>query len=200
MLSFASSLLIPGPPDDKELVSSEPVLCKGTNESLSTVKKQTQPPTPKILPQSRSQPQPIQCWAHTKSGKRCRTIVTSREGEPVPVPYCNVHLKSGDGALKVAPHPFAGHCLVANCDLPKNYRMAFYGNRGRCATSDKEDRSISFYPPNPETGRNFYPRTRVLKQDNYNGVLNPKDTGDVLQYASCPGPSERQNIRYVLFN
>jgi hypothetical protein len=55
----------------------------------------------------------IQCWAHTKMGVRCSSMVSSREGEPVPIPYCDVHLKSGDGALKVVRHPIAGKCLVA---------------------------------------------------------------------------------------
>ncbi len=55
----------------------------------------------------------IQCWAHTKKGSRCTMMVSSREGEPVPVPYCKVHMKSGDGALKVVKHPIAGKCLVA---------------------------------------------------------------------------------------
>jgi len=122
-------------------------------------------------------------------------MVSSREGEPIPIPYCRLHLGAGDGAVQVCSHPFAGKCLVARFDLPKSYRLVLFGNRGRCATSDKEDRSISYYPPNPKTGRNFVPHTRQLKTNNYNGVLNPKDTGDKLQFASCPGPSERQNIR-----
>jgi hypothetical protein len=124
-------------------------------------------------------------------------MVHSREGEPVPVPYCDKHLMAGDGALKRVSHPFAGHCLVARYDLPKNYRMALFGNRGRCKTSDKEDRSVSFYPPDQRTGRNYYPWTKTLRTDNYNGVLNPAGTGDLLQFASCPGPAERQNIRCV---
>jgi len=111
------------------------------------------------------------------------------------VPYCDVHLKSGDGAIRKAPHPFAGHCLVANYDLPKNYRMVFWGNRGRCPTSDKDDRSLSFYPPNPKTGRNYIRFTKTLNTDNYNGVINPSFTGDLMQYSSCPGPNERQNMK-----
>mmetsp|Transcript_17527 Transcript_17527/g.26616 ORF Transcript_17527/g.26616 Transcript_17527/m.26616 type:complete len:241 (+) Transcript_17527:121-843(+) len=153
-------------------------------------------PSRNIKRQDRTLPdKPVQCWAHTKNGTRCSTFVVSREGEPVPVPYCNLHLKSGDGALRKAPHPFAGYCLVANFDLPKNYRMVFWGNRGRCPASNKDDRSLSFYPPNPKTGRNYIPFTRTLKTDNYNGVINPSFTGDLLQYASCPGPNERQNLR-----
>ena len=149
-----------------------------------------------IQAQCRAKPNEcVQCWAHTRSGVRCSSMVESREGEPIPIPYCDVHLKSGDAALKVVSHPFAGKSLVANCLLPKNYRMVFWGHRGKCLPSDKEDRSISFYPPNSKTGRNYFPHTRILKMDNYNGVLNPKETGDILQYAACPGPNERQNVR-----
>jgi hypothetical protein len=59
------------------------------------------------------QPISVRCWAHSRSGKRCSNMVRSREGEPIPIPYCAIHMKSGDGALKVVSHPFAGKCLVA---------------------------------------------------------------------------------------
>jgi len=80
-----------------------------------------QPKTAKILPQeaqktctvSTSGASTVQCWAHTKQGIRCQIMVHSREGEPVPIPYCDRHLKYGDGALKVVNHPFAGKALVA---------------------------------------------------------------------------------------
>jgi hypothetical protein len=136
----------------------------------------------------------LQCWAHTKKGKRCNNSVSSREGEPIPIPYCSIHLKSGDGSLKVVNHPFVGKCLVARYDLPKYYRMAFWGERGRCPPCDKEDRSISYYPPNKNTGLNKL-ANGTNKIDNYNGVLNPTNTGDIIQYAACPGPNERQNIK-----
>ena len=48
------------------------------------------------------------------------------------------------------------------------------------------------------TGSNIDPKVeggRTLKRNNYNGVLNPGRTGDVIQYAGCPGPNERQNMR-----
>jgi len=135
----------------------------------------------------------IQCWAHTKAGIRCSNIVRSREGEPVPVPYCEVHLKSGDGAVRVVNHLIAGYCLVARFDLPAKYRLVYWGRRGRCVPSDKEDRAISFYPPDKVTGRSTDKGgTRITK---YNGVLNPGGTGDLIQYAACPGPNERQNMR-----
>ncbi len=139
---------------------------------------------------------PVQCWALNRTNsRRCQAICQSREGEPIPIPYCHRHLKTGDYALKVVTHKLVGKCLVARWDLPARYRMAFHGIRGKCETSDKEDRSISYYPPHPVTGSNCFPNTRTLKRHNYNGVLNPKDTGDTLQYAACPGPTERQNIR-----
>ena len=55
----------------------------------------------------------VQCWAHSRTGARCTRMIKSREGEPVPIPYCDAHLESGDGALKVVNHPFAGKALVA---------------------------------------------------------------------------------------
>ena len=61
--------------------------------------------------------------------------------------------------------------------------------RGRSKYWKYDDRSIAFYPPNKITGRNNYNEAK------YNGVLIPDDTGDVIQYASCPGPNERQTIR-----
>ncbi|KAL7544162.1 hypothetical protein ACHAWF_010111 [Thalassiosira exigua] len=158
--------------------------------------------TPPILPQSRATvgDQSTQCWAHTLAGRRCRSRVSSREGEPVPIPYCEHHLRKGDGALKVVDHPEFGKALVARHDLPPKYRMAYWGIRGRCRTCDVEDRAISFYPPDCRTGTNVDPKAakegrRALKTDNYNGVLNPGRTGDVIQFAGCPGPNERQNMR-----
>jgi len=135
----------------------------------------------------------VQCWAHSKSGTRCSRIVGSREGEPFPVPYCWIHMKCGDGALKVVNHPFAGKCLVTRFDLPAKYRIAFWGLRGRCSSCAKDDRAISFYPPNKTTGRNK--DKNGTRRINYNGVLNPGGTGDLIQYAACPGPNERQNMR-----
>jgi hypothetical protein len=151
-----------------------------------------------VRPQSpATKRKPVQCWALCRNKQRCKAIVKSREGEPIPIPYCNTHLKCDDYALRVVEHPFAGKCVVARFDLPPKYRMAFHGIRGKCPTSDKEDRSISFYPPNQKTGSNYYPNTRTLKNDNYNGVLNPKHTSDILQYAANPGKNERQNCRSV---
>jgi len=119
--------------------------------------------------------------------------VTPREDEPLPIPYCEMHLKHGDGALKVVPHPFAGKCLVARYDLPPKYKIAFWGNRGPCKNCSEEDRAISYYPPDRHTGKNKDADGTI--RTNYNGVLNPGGTGDLIQFAACPGPGERQNMR-----
>jgi hypothetical protein len=124
--------------------------------------------------------------------------VKSREGEPIPVPYCDVHLRTGDGALRVVNHPLFGRALVARYDLPRGYRMSYWGIRGRCQSCDVEDRAISYYPPDPGSGTNIDPTVeggRTLRRHNYNGVLNPGGTGDVIQYAGCPGINEVQNMR-----
>ena len=153
-----------------------------------------------IIPQPRAKAtdESIQCWAHSQNGKRCTSKVISREGEPIPIPYCEKHLKSGDGALKVVAHPLFGKALITRYDLPAKYRMAYWGIRGKCQSCDVEDRAISYYPPNPTSGTNIDPKVdggRTLKTNNYNGVLNPGETGDVIQYAACPGPNEKQNMR-----
>jgi len=129
---------------------------------------------------------------------RCGAVLRpSRENEPIPIPYCARHLRSGDaGALAVAAPAQSGgggRCLVARADLPAGYRMAFFGKRGRCPPCAVDDRAISFYPPNRRTGRNT--AGRRLNNTNYNGVLRPEGTGDLIQYAACPGPGERQNMR-----
>lgn len=80
-------------------------------------------------------------------------------------------------------------------DLPAKYRLAYWGVRGKCPTSDKEDRSISFYPPDKITGRNKEKDGTRTNPNKYNGVMNPGGTGDLIQYAACPGPNERQNMR-----
>jgi hypothetical protein len=152
-------------------------------------------PPPSILPQKRATLlDPVQCWAHSRGGVRCQALVKSREGEPIPIPYCRAHLRAGDGAVRVVKIQGEEKCLVARHDLPKNYRLAFWGQRGKCPTSDKDDRAISFYPPDARTGKNR-DENGVLRTHNYNGALNPDKTGDVIQYAACPGPTERQNMR-----
>ncbi len=93
-------------------------------------------------------------------------------------------------------------------NLPKKYRMAFWGIRGRSQPCSKEDRAIAYFPPDPKSGSNKYQykynngqnnntnsKKEKIRMDNYNGVLNPTGTGDIIQYAACPGPNERQNMK-----
>ena len=117
---------------------------KSKAKDTSTTKNKTKATTTKIIPQGRAKltDLPLQCWAHSQTGNRCKIKVPNREGEPIPIPYCDKHLKSGDGALRVVTHPLFGKALVARYDLPANYRMAYWGIRGKCASCDVED--VSF--------------------------------------------------------
>ena len=131
--------------------------------------------------------QPLQCIASSTTGKRCCATVTPREGEldEAVIPYCDAHLESGDGAVKVAQHPRCGKILVARRPLPRGYRLVYWGNRVPCPRCDKEDRCVSYYPISVKTG----------ERGAYNGVIDPGDTDDVMQFASCPGPNELVNMR-----
>ena len=69
---------------------------------VAKVNNNTSSKSSSIIPQGRAKLSdlPLQCWAHSRTGKRCTTKVPNREGEPIPIPYCEQHLKSGDGALE----------------------------------------------------------------------------------------------------
>ncbi len=119
-------------------------------------------PGPIIVPQrpvARARVKPVQCWAHSKAGKRCLCTVarppedaTPCIRDSLPVPLCRTHMSSGDGALKVVKHPTFGKILVARWDLPKGYRMVYWGYRKRCGYAlDNdgnviEDRAVSYAP------------------------------------------------------
>ena len=76
------------------------------------------------------------------------STVTFREGEPIPGV-----IKAVVGAFEVVSHTFAGKALVVRYDLPAKYHVAYRGKRRKCLPSDKEDRAISYNPPNEITGR-----------------------------------------------
>ena len=119
-------------------------------------------PGPIIVPQRpvpRDCTKPVQCWAHSKAGKRCECSVVRPPADAtpsirnsLPVPLCRTHMSAGDGALKVVKHPTFGKILVARCDLPKGYRTVYWGHRKQCgyATDNDgnvvEDRAVSFAP------------------------------------------------------
>ena len=140
-----------------------------------------------LLVQKRpKQGEALQCIAASKSGKRCTARVHAREeGEEWPIPWCDAHMRTGDGAVKRGKHPRCGDVLVARMAIPKGYRLVYWGRRDRCPRCDKEDRCVSFYPMSKHTG----------ERSAYNGVINPGGTDDVMQFASCPGPNELCNMR-----
>ena len=113
----------------------------------------------------------VQCWAHSRAGGRCPRWVRPREGEPLPIPYCEQHLESGDGAFKVVEHPKIkqlGKILVARFDLPAGYQMCFWGDRAACPWVFEDDRTLQY-----KSGK---------ARRHPNGVIDPsKRLGSLLQ-------------------
>ena len=96
------------------------------------------------------------------------------------LPLCQKHLRQGDEAVKVVKHPnkAIGKILVAARDLPKGYRMVYWGKRvaWHKLKGRREDYSMTFL----ENG----------------GVIDPVgQKGQQTMYMSCPGPQEVSNVK-----
>lgn len=115
------------------------------------------------------------CWATRLDGTPCECKVPKDSN----IPFCEHHLKHGDDALIVMDHPenhAVGKILIARFDLPKGYKMVYWGNRVRWRGCKGEDRAMSFLVNG--------------------GVIDPIDcTGQQLQFMACPGPGERVNTK-----
>jgi hypothetical protein len=92
------------------------------------------------------------------------------------VPYCAECRKKGDPSLLVTDHPKFGKILVARRDLPKGYRMAWWGDR--TSTKKLPDKDWEW------------------ALDTSKGVINarPYQKGSLLQFSACPGPEEKVTI------
>ena len=115
------------------------------------------------------------CWALDKSGTPCE----KKAQKKCPVPYCAKHLWVGDDAFSTTEHPLGiGKILIANFDLPKNYKMVYFGTRKPVRKLNKlrKDYMLSFWQGG--------------------GVIDPQDcpVSSKLQYMSNPGPAERSNV------
>ncbi len=115
------------------------------------------------------------CWAMDKSGTPCE----KKNQKKCPVPYCSKHLRCGDDAFSTREHPLGiGKILIANFDLPKNYKMVYFGTRKPVRKLNKlrKDYMLSFWRGG--------------------GVIDPQDcpVSSKLQYMSNPGPQERSNV------
>ena len=115
------------------------------------------------------------CWAMDKSGKSCQ----KKTQKNCLVPYCSKHLRCGDDAFSTREHPLGiGKILIANFDLPKNYKMVYFGTRKpvRKLNKFRKDYMLSFWRGG--------------------GVIDPQDcpVSSKLQYMSNPGPQERSNV------
>ena len=115
------------------------------------------------------------CWSLDKSGTPCE----KKAQKKCPVPYCAKHLRVGDDAFSTREHPLGiGKILIANFDLPKNYKMVYFGTRKPVRKLNKlrKDYMLSFWQGG--------------------GVIDPQDcpVSSKLQYMSNPGPAERSNV------
>ncbi|CAL6322630.1 unnamed protein product [Bathycoccus prasinos] len=92
--------------------------------------------------------------------------------------YCWA-LDKSDDAFSTREHPLGiGKILIANFDLPKNYKMVYFGTRKPVRKLNKlrKDYMLSFWQGG--------------------GVIDPQDcpVSSKLQYMSNPGPAERSNV------
>lgn len=121
----------------------------------------------------------------------CLATITQPNGEVIQcpecvpmgsVPYCTKHLENGDPAVKAVEHetiPELGKVLIATRDLPKGYRLIFWG---------------TFSEWNPELPMSDF-AMEILP---HCGVIDPtKHKGSMAQYAACPGPDESRNLTHV---
>ena len=124
------------------------------------------------------------CWATTKAGQPCGKPAC-RKPESSGIPYCARHMRVGDEAFKVVEHDthpeIFGKILVARHEVPKNYRIIYWGAlRRESEVKDKDagsDHMISFCP-------NAY-------SDQSRGTIDPSSyEGAVAQYAATNGPGE----------
>jgi len=120
---------------------------------------------------------------HILAGAGC--IGTKTDGTPCPnmrgeahLPYCKRCLASGDPSLKVVKHPKFGKCLIATRDLKKGYMMAWWGNR--VSRKKLPFKSWEWALESPK------------------GMIDavPFRKGSVVQFAQCPGPSERPTVDF----
>lgn len=157
-------------------------------------KKKAAPPLgsgkPKLTRQGQNAYHTALCIATCSNGKPCSHlasgIVPGTDGKNAnaasAVPYCAQHMRNGDsGAVKAIPHPtnkHIGRILIATRDLPKGYRFAYWGTRGRWTPKGE----------NAEFAMEFKPNC---------GVIDPTPHGgSLMQCAGHPGPDEARNLAW----
>ena len=111
------------------------------------------------------------CIACFADGKPCNLI------RPVDnIPYCASHMATGDPSLKVFNHPRVGKSLAAARDLPKGYKIAWWGKRKNSVKGKKTEWAL-------ETDM---------------GTVDATDyEGSLLQFCPCPGPTEYGVLQFA---
>jgi hypothetical protein len=116
------------------------------------------------------------CWAtDPNTGQPC----TCEVPEGSNIPYCERHLREGDGAITVLDHPTnkeLGKIVVARQDLQKGHKFVYWGKRCRWRSCKGHDKAMSFR--------------------SNGGVIDPYECeGQQVQFMACPGPGERSNTK-----
>jgi len=117
-------------------------------------------------------------------GRGC--ISTRLDGSPCPyprdvphLPHCKRCMRKGDPSLKIVKHPKFGKCLIAARDLPKGYKVIWYGKRhGNHKTVPDPDWEWAL--------------------TSSKGIINarPFKESSLMAYAQCAGPSEIATLNY----
>lgn len=121
---------------------------------------------------------------HQDAGLGCIATLPP-SGKPCPwprvqpeLPYCKQCILKGDPSLRVEQHPHFGKILVATRDLPKGYRVAWWGKlvaKSRMRLKDWEWACESKF-----------------------GVINSVPfPGSLLQFCACPGLGEVPTIDFA---
>lgn len=120
------------------------------------------------------------CISTSLKGEPCRGPLPFHKGDLKDmVPYCEKCRKNGDPSLLVTDHPKFGKILVSRRDLPKGYRLAWWGD---LTTSKKL----------PDAHWEWALETRVK-----GGIINARRymKGSLPQFCACPGPHEKVTVK-----
>ena len=121
------------------------------------------------------------CWAQKTDGTPCLRPSCDAKGHGIP--YCQHCMDQGDAAVMVVDHDLRpdvfGKILVAAQDLPKGYKLVYWGRllRTKAVRVAALDHVIEFVP------------------DSVRGMIDPTPhPSSVAQFAMMPGNDELVNL------
>jgi len=154
--------------------AKRPALVSVSNERVKEIPKKKG----RTLPWGQHAPLSGCCISTSLKGEPClQALPVDAQGDLCDmIPYCATCRKNGDPSLLVADHPKFGKILVAERDLPKGYRMAWWGDR---------------------TTKKALPEAHwEWALDTHAGMIDarPHQGGSLMQFSACPGPTELTTV------